>query len=185
MKENETHDIDLSAPMPSAPMRFNEDGSVAWGDMWDSYCVLATEGGPAHRESLLQASATVDPTSHKYQGVVAEIVRGVKDVSGLDARASEQAGWIAVETESTGMASWLAEKIIAENVEARSDGKLLLVPVAEHYTLKGEIKNVVTVVAKTTHYWKEHLASEVKRAMDMENMFANIGQKLKGIFGRK
>lgn len=185
MKENETHDIDLSAPMPSAPMRFNDDGSVAWGDMWDSYCVLATEGGPAHRDTMLRHLDNTDPTSHKYQGVIAEIVRGVKDVSGMDSHAYDEAGWVAVETQSTGMANWLVEKIVAENVEAKSDGNLLLVPVAEHYTLKGEIKNVVTVVAKTSHYWKEHLASEVKRAMDMENVFANWGQKLKGLFGRK
>ncbi len=185
MKENETHNIDLSAPMPSAPIRFNEDGSVAWGDMWDSYCVLATAGGPAHRETLLQASDTVDPTSHKYQSVVAELVRGVKDVSGLEARAADEAGWLAIKTESTGMANWLAEQIVAENVEARAKGVDLLVPVAEHYTLQGEIKNVITVVAKTSHYWKEHLASEVKRAMNIENLFAGIGQKLRGFFGRK
>lgn len=185
MKENETHSIDISAPMPSAPMRFNNNGSVAWGDMWDSYCVLATEGGPAHRETMLHWVDGTDPTSHKYQGVLAEIVRGVKDVSGMEARSAEQAGWVAVETDSTGMANWLAEKIVAENVEARNDGKLLLVPIAEHYTLKGEIKNVVTVIAKTSHYWREHLATEVKWAMDMENPFTNIGQKIRWLFGKR
>jgi hypothetical protein len=35
---------DKRAPMASAPMAYNEDGSADRGNMWDSVCVLAQEG---------------------------------------------------------------------------------------------------------------------------------------------
>jgi hypothetical protein len=34
--------------MSSAPLRYRADGSVDWGNMWDSFCELAREGGPPH-----------------------------------------------------------------------------------------------------------------------------------------
>jgi sirohydrochlorin cobaltochelatase len=34
---------------------------------------------------------------------------------------------------------------------------VLFLPAAPSFTLDKEIKNVVTVVAKTHHYWTEHL----------------------------
>lgn len=33
------------APMPSAPMKYMPDGKVDWGNMWDTFCELAQEGG--------------------------------------------------------------------------------------------------------------------------------------------
>jgi sirohydrochlorin cobaltochelatase len=33
----------------------------------------------------------------------------------------------------------------------------LLLPAGPQFRLDGEIKNVVTAVAKTYHYWKEHI----------------------------
>lgn len=187
MKENETHTIDAkSAPMASAPMRYREDGEVDWGNMWDSFCVLAREGGPPHRATLLTPEADAQGEAEAYNKVVQEIIRGIKEVSTLDAEPSEQ-GWIAIKCHSAEMARWLAETIEEENVQARQsphDGKLLLVPAGAHYTVKGEIKNVITAVAKTTHYWREHLSPDVKTALRAEEGIAEIKRRIKGLFRR-
>jgi sirohydrochlorin cobaltochelatase len=46
--------------------------------------------------------------------------------------------------------------IVVENVMARREGTTLYLPAGPRFTLGGEIRNVVTVVAKTHHYWVEH-----------------------------
>ena len=38
-------------------------------------------------------------------------------------------------------------------------------PCGEWYTLQGEIKNVITAAAKTTHYWREHLPPAAKQTL--------------------
>lgn len=93
-------------------------------------------------------------------------MRGVAAVSGLPAFAGP-AGWVALRCGSAAMARWLADAITRENVQARADGLLLLVPVRADYTLDGEIKSVVTVVAKTTDYWFNHMSPDVRRALEM------------------
>jgi sirohydrochlorin cobaltochelatase len=170
---------DPRAPMPSAPMRYTPDGNVDWGNMWDSFCVLARDGGPPHRATLLASGAEHDIGSAAYQQVVQEIVRGIAAVSGLPAVAAEP-GWIAVRCHSPEMARWLAEAIELENVVARYEGDRLFVPTAASFTLKGEIKNVITAVAKTTHYWWEHLPSDVKRAMVFERQIGAFTTRLRG-----
>jgi len=42
-----------------------------------------------------------------------------------------------------------------------------------HSTKEGEIKNVITAVAKTTHYWGEHVPVEVKQTFELQ---AQLGQ---------
>ncbi len=160
-------------------MKYREDGSVDWGTMWESFCVLAQEGGPPHRSTMLHAPDGADPESAGYRFAAAEIIRGIHEVSGLSASAAEP-GWIAIRCHSAGMARWLHEAIEQECVQARADGALLFVPVGEHYALKGEIKNVITVVAKTTHYWREHLPPEVKSALAVQVRIAQITARLKG-----
>jgi sirohydrochlorin cobaltochelatase len=135
--------------------------------MWDTFCVLASAGGPPHRGTRLEAQTESDPNSAGYRVAVAEIVRGIRLVSGLEAQPAET-GWIAVECGEPSKARWLSEQIIQENVAAFYCGTQLFVPVDESFTLKGEIKNVITVVAKTTHYWTEHLAPEVKTSLAWE-----------------
>jgi sirohydrochlorin cobaltochelatase len=54
------------------------------------------------------------------------------------------------------MAIWLMRAIVVENVLARREGAVLYLPAGPGFTLSGEIKNVVTAVAKTYHYWLEH-----------------------------
>src|SRR4051812_12290532 len=63
--------------MASAPIVYGEDGAVAWNQMWDSYCVLASAGGPPHRGQMLFAPRMEDPTSPAYQKVCEELIRGI------------------------------------------------------------------------------------------------------------
>jgi sirohydrochlorin cobaltochelatase len=57
------------------------------------------------------------------------------------------------------MAAWLCATIILENVDARVKGSRLLVPAGPGFVLEDQVKSVITVVAKTHHYWQEHLES--------------------------
>jgi sirohydrochlorin cobaltochelatase len=66
------------------------------------------------------------------------------------------------------MAHWLADSIQAENVAAHAQQTRLLLPVGDYFTLKGEIKNVITAVAKTTHFWGEHVPAEVKQTLELQ-----------------
>jgi sirohydrochlorin cobaltochelatase len=154
-----------ATPMAAAPLRFAADGTVSWNDMWDSFCALPQVGGPPHRgaDAFLAAGEGDDTTSVGYRFAVAEIGRGIAAVSGLETTAAVP-GWLAVRCDSVRMAGWLAEAIGRENVAARAAGRHLLVPVGEDFRLPGEIKSVITVVAKTTHYWREHLAAVVEGA---------------------
>lgn len=164
---------DKRAPMASAPMKYREDGEVDWGNMWDTFCILALDGGPPHRDSMLEAQEDADPDSAGYQYATQEIMRGIHEVSQLHARL-DQTGWLAISTESAAYAKWVAEAMCEENVRARSEGATLFVPVGEHFTLKGEIKNVITAVAKTTHYWIEHLPPDVKRTLALQAQLSQV-----------
>ncbi len=68
-------------------------------------------------------------------------------------------GWIAITCASARMAAWLCATIILENVDARAEGARLLVPAGPGFALEDQVKSVITVVAKTHHYWREHLES--------------------------
>lgn len=177
-------EYDKSAPMASAPFVHNTDGSVAWDRMWDSFCALASTGGPAHRPTMLSAQEDADPNSATYQGVVAEIVRGITLVSGLQAFPGAP-GWVAIDCGTTGKATWLSKEIGQEGVQARCEGRLLFVPAGEHFAVHSEIKNVITVVAKTTHYWDTHLPVEVKRALAWEEKMNGLSARIQGWFRRK
>jgi sirohydrochlorin cobaltochelatase len=170
-------ELDKRAPMAAAPMKYQPDGSVDWGDMWDSFCVLACEGGPPHRGTMLQAQVDADIASAGYRFAVEEICRGIHAVSGLFA-APTSPGWIAAECRSAGMARWLAESIQAENVAAHAEQARLLLPAGDYFTLKGEIKNVITAVAKTTHYWGEHVPDDVKHAFELQAQLERLRSRV-------
>ena len=174
---------DRRVPMAPAPMRYNEDGTAAWDEMWDTFCILALDGGPPHRATLLDAEPDSDTTGESYRFAVAEIVRGIGLVSGLPAAPAE-AGWVAVTCPTDGMARWLAEAIGGENVAARASGVVLYVPAGARYTLTGEIKNVITAVAKTTHYWGEHLPVEARQAFDVHARLTGVKDRVVGWFRR-
>jgi sirohydrochlorin cobaltochelatase len=55
------------------------------------------------------------------------------------------------------MAAWLVRAIVMENVAATAAGRRLRLPARPDFRLEKEIKNVVTVIAKTSHYWLGHI----------------------------
>ena len=138
--------------MAAAEMILREDGLPDWGAMWQEYCGLALFGGPAHRGEEDALRAVSSGTRAEGYDPIEEISRGILETTGLTSTASE--GWVAVQCESSKMAAWMAASIILENVEARCVGDRLLVPALPTFTLKGEVKSVITVVAKVHHYWK-------------------------------
>jgi hypothetical protein len=128
---------------------------------------------------MLYAQEDVDPQNQAYQWAAHEIMRGIKLVSGLDA-CPDAPGWVAVECGTVSKATWLTTHIEAEQVQARCRGTHVLLPVGADYTLTGEIKNVITVVAKTTHYWDVHIQAEVKTALEWETKLTQIVARLRG-----
>jgi sirohydrochlorin cobaltochelatase len=144
--------------MGTAPLLFGLDGQVAWKEMWTSFCDLALAGGPPHRGTLLEAVPATEALAEpeKYRAVVAEMERGIQLVTGLPVVPSKTPGWVGVRCESEEMAIWLMRAIIVENVMVRREGEVIYLPAGPRFTLKREIKNVVTVIAKTSHYWLAH-----------------------------
>ncbi len=145
-----------NAPMKSAPFAYENDGKVAWDKMWDSYCYLAKEGGAPHRETMLRGKGeNNDLQSQNYQNAVKEILRAYKLL--IPYRSIERsAGWIGVKLYSKNMADWFRDIICSENVECKHEGKSILLPVNDDYRLEFEVKNLVTVIGKTYHYWHLH-----------------------------
>jgi len=153
--------------MGSAGLKFGSDGRVAWDEIWGSFCDLAMAGGPPHRGRLLEpaSQAEADAEPGRYMQVVDELCRGVEMVTGLAAEASAMAGWILVDCPSTCMAGWLVRAINMENVSAYGDGMVLYLPAGPGFRLEKEIKNVVTAIAKTSHYWLGHTSVAQHRAI--------------------
>ena len=148
------------APMGAAPFVWRADGRPDWRAMWSSFCELALFGGPPHRgpdnplRAVTPAGDGPGPTD-----AVAEIRRGIWETTGLFAEPATP-GWLAVSCSSPKMAAWLCATIILENVDARVDEERLLVPANPSFTLEDEVKSVITVVAKTHHYWTAHAAGD-------------------------
>ena len=155
------------APMRSAGLQYDSDGNVAWDRIWGSFCDLAMAGGPPHKGALLEpgTQAKIDAQFGRYDEVVEEICRGVKMVTGLRAYPSPTPGWVSVTCRGDAMAGWLVRAIVMENVAARHAGAVLEVPAAPHFRIDKEIKNVITVIAKTCHYWAGHMPHDQQRAI--------------------
>jgi sirohydrochlorin cobaltochelatase len=162
--------------MGSAGLKFGDDGKVAWNEIWATFCDLAMAGGPPHKGTLLEPAGReeIDARPDSYQQVTEEICRGITMVTGLEARLSPVPGWVRVACHSEGMAGWLVRAIVMENVAARSEGSMLDLPAAPHFRLEKEIKNVVTAVAKTCHYWVGHIPGGQQRAIAA--MFAEMSE---------
>lgn len=145
--------------MGSAGLKYHDDGHVLWNEMWGSFCDLAMAGGPPHKGALLLPATAreIDSDRQRHDAVVDELCRGITLVSGLPASRSMYPGWIAVTCPSDGMAAWLLRAITVENVAVRAHGPVLELPAGPAYRLDKEIKNVITVIAKTCHYWQGHI----------------------------
>ncbi len=150
-------------PMGSAPMKTDDGGEVAWDEMWTDFCDLAMAGGPSHRGTLLEAVAAEECRAEpeRYQAVVAEIARGISMVTALPVHTSASLGWVGVECDCQEMALWLVRAIIVENVMVRREENTIFLPAGPNFSLQGEIKNVITVVAKTVHYWSAHRSAQL------------------------
>ena len=153
--------------MGSAGLRFAEDGTVAWNEMWDTFCDLAMAGGPPHKGKLLEPATRteVDAAPERYQRVADEICRGIHVVTELEVNPSPDPGWIRITCLDEIMAQWLLRAVTIENVSVRSSGVTLDLPAGPDFRLEKEIKNVVTVAAKTCHYWLGHTPYRKERAI--------------------
>src|SRR5262245_6008601 len=145
--------------MGSAGLKFAPDGQVAWNEIWGSFCDLAMAGGPPHKGQLLEpgALAEIHGAPDRYGEVVDEICRGVMMTTDLPAEPAPDLGWVRIECLTGAMASWLLRAIVMENVAVRREGRWIDLPASPQYRLEREIKNVITVIAKTCHYWIGHM----------------------------
>jgi sirohydrochlorin cobaltochelatase len=171
----ESYESVQPTPMRSAGLKFDADGRVAWDDIWQSFCDLALAGGPPHKGTLLAPGkqADIDAAPDRYEDVVAEICRGIIMASDLPAGASPRPGWVRVECYSETMADWLLRAITIENVAVSREERMSIdLPAAPHFTIDKEIKNVVTVIAKTSHYWTGHMTRAHKA--DVGGLFAQL-----------
>lgn len=154
-----------ATPMGAAPLIYDVEGQVAWERIWGTvdptnpFCELALAGGPPHRGELLEPvnPAAVQADWVGYGRVLTELTRGIGLTTGLRTRLSQAPGWIGVECHSEEMAIWLLRAIVVENISVRREGAVLYLPAGPAFRLEGEIKNVITALAKTHHYWQEHL----------------------------
>ncbi len=148
-----------SQSMGSATIDSDQFGEVAWNEIWTSFCDLAMAGGPPHRGRLLEAITAEQAIAHPraYEAVVAELRRGIELVTGLQTLKGEVPGWIGVVCNHEAMAVWLMRAIIVENVMVRREGHVVFLPAGPDFRVKKEIKNVITSVAKTVHYWRAHM----------------------------
>jgi sirohydrochlorin cobaltochelatase len=153
--------------MGSAGLKFASNGRVAWDEMWASFCDLALAGGPPHRGKLLEPAtkAEIAAEADRYEQVVDEICRGIELVTGLYAEQSSIPGWVDVDCINRTMAGWLVRAINIENVSAHAAGTILKLPAGPRYRIEKEIKNVVTAIAKTSHYWCGHTSTAQHRAI--------------------
>ena len=164
------------APMRSAGLKYTSDGRVAWNEIWTSFCDLAMAGGPPHKGRLLEPASPseIEATPARYDEVVAEICRGVELVTSMPCEPAPDAGWVRVECYSEAMANWLVRAITVENVSVKAAGVTLDLPASPRFQLDKEIKNVITVLAKTSHYWLEHMPRTQQRAI--ASLFARLAE---------
>jgi sirohydrochlorin cobaltochelatase len=143
-------------PMSSAPFLWQADGRPDWGSMWTTFCELALFGGPPQRGPASRLRAPAGDAADPDREMLVEMRRGIWQTTGLYAEAAGP-GWLAVTCDSAAMAEWLRAAIVLENVEARAEDDRLLLPAGPGYRLEDEVKSIVTVVAKTHHYWSAHV----------------------------
>jgi hypothetical protein len=168
LEYQECYDKVQPVSMGSAGLKFGRDGKVAWNEIWGSFCDLAMAGGPPHKGTLLEPGSEEDIAQQpaRYREVVDEICRGIRMVTELAVGPSPNPGWVQVGCDTETMANWLVRAIIMENVSAWREDSVLELPAGPHYQVEKEIKNVITVIAKTCHYFADHLRSGQQRAIE-------------------
>lgn len=169
----DTYEDIQPTPMGSAGLKFGVDGQVAWHEMWGSFCDLAMAGGPPHKGTFLEPASegAIAAEPERYRTVVDEICRGIRLVTDLPVYPAGP-GWVSIGCHTEGMAEWLVRAIVMENVAATRDGSVIELPAGPAFRLDKEIKNVITVAAKTCHYWTGHMSRAQQRAAS--NLFLTL-----------
>ena len=82
--------------MGAAALQYDDQGEVAWDEMWTDFCELALAGGAPHRGTLLEPvhEAAIAAKPERYAWVLDELKRGLALVTGLPVRRSPVLGWI-------------------------------------------------------------------------------------------
>src|SRR5262245_28939548 len=150
------------AAMSSAPFLWRRDGRPDWGSMWTTFCDLALYGGPPQRGPESPLRAPTGGAGDSNGEMLVEMQRGIWETTGLYAE-SREPGWLSVTCESPTMAAWMCAAIILENVDARVEEERLVLPAGPGYRLTDEVKSIITVIAKTHHYWQAHAAGAADR----------------------
>ncbi len=163
--------------MGSAALKFGRDGKVAWNEIWDTFCDLAMAGGPPHKGMLLEpgSRAAIEAQPDRYREVVTEICRGIALTTELAAAPSPVAGWVRIECANRGTAEWLVRAIVMENIFAHCAGTALDLPAGPDYRVEKEIKNVITAISKTCHYWFDHMLDREQKKI--EDLFAKMDKE--------
>jgi hypothetical protein len=174
----ETYQDVQPVSMGSAGLKYGKEGKVVWDEIWEDFCDLAMAGGPPHKGTLLQPGTVeeIDANPDGYREAVAEICRGVRMVSGLETEASAVKGWVRVDCESQTSAEWLVRAITMENVSVRCRGAMIKLPAGPHYRIEKEIKNVITAIAKTSHYWFDHTWQSQQR--EIGDLFVKMSAEM-------
>jgi hypothetical protein len=150
---------DPAAPMSSAPFLWHAGGRPDW----TTFCELALYGGPPQRGP----GSPLRVPSGSAAASDAEMRRRIVETTGLYTESADP-GWLSVTCDSPTMAAWMCAAIILENVGARVDDDRLLLPAGPAYRLRDEVKSIITVVAKTHHYWQAHVADAGRIARDAD-----------------
>jgi sirohydrochlorin cobaltochelatase len=152
--------------MGTAGLKYDEHGQVAWNEIWTSFCHLALAGGPPHRGTLLRPVPADEIAAHPdaQKKVLAELDRGIRMTTWLATARSATPGWIGIRCYDEDMSGWLQRAIVAENLSARRERNVLLLPAGPGFRIEKEIKNVITCVAKTCHYLLDHVSAGARPA---------------------
>lgn len=164
---HETYTSLVAAPMGGAALQYDADGRIAWDRIWQRFCDLALAGGPPHKGRLLGPGRPedIEAQPEAYLDAQDEALRGLTMASELPSEESPHLGWVRVRCHSEVMAAWMLMAITTENVAVRREGRALDLPVAPHFRPDKELKNIIVVTAKTTHYWMGHMPREQKVAV--------------------
>ena len=137
-------------------------------------------GGPPHKTAryTVERIGTIDAVQPLRVIVdLQNIRRGITLATDLPADPSPIPGWVRVTCYGETMSGWLLRAITMENVAVRRDGLAIDLPAAPGFRLEKEIKNVITVIAKTSHYWLGHMPRTQKE--DIAILFDAMARELK------
>lgn len=147
--------------MKAAEMKYDENGKPVWDEMWNAFCNLAAEGGPSHRDSAHRINF---PTSAEFipnENIKNEIIRGLKMLN-ADITEVNDKGEILINLKLSNKAKWFSQIINTENVAAKHTGGCLVLPWNGNFQIDKEIKSLMTVWGKASHYWNTHRPIQIK-----------------------